>query len=107
MRTDRKLYTNDFVIGKSCNIEWGVDSDFSLQMNAICCVYRNHRFTLDLPACSCNRQERCITPIGIRHVFVFIDGSVLEILINEGEYTMISRFHDDEHSLHVTSENVK
>ena len=107
LRTDRKLYTNDFVIGKSCNIEWDADSDFSLQMNAIRCVYRNHKFTLDLSACSCNRQERCITPIEIRHVSVFIDESVLEIFINEGEYTMTSRFYDDEQSLHVTSENIK
>ena len=107
LRTDRKLYTNDFVIGKSCNIEWDADSDFSLQMNAIRCVYRNHKFTLDLSASSCNRQERCITPIEIRHVSVFIDESVLEIFINEGEYTMTSRFYDDEHSLHVTSENIK
>lgn len=107
LRTDRKLYTNDFVIGKSCNIEWDADSDFSLQMNAIRCVYRNHKFTLDLSACSCNRQERCITPIEIRHISVFIDESVLEIFINEGEYTMTSRFYDDEHSLHVTSENIK
>lgn len=76
-------------------------------MNAIRCVYRNHKFTLDLSACSCNRQERCITPIEIRHVSVFIDESVLEIFINEGEYTMTSRFYDDEHSLHVTSENIK
>lgn len=107
LRTDKQIHTHDFVIRKSCNIECDVNSDFSLQLNAIAMTYKQHTFTLDLSACNCQRQQRCIHGIDLHHISIFVDESVLEIFINEGAYTMTARFYDDEQALHVASREIK
>ena len=79
LRTDKQIHTHDFVIPKSCNIECDVNSDFSLQLNAITMTYKQHTFTLDLSACNCRRQQRCIHGIELHHISIFVDESVLEL----------------------------
>lgn len=107
LRKPKKVFTDDFIISKSSNIEFEVLQDFSLHLNNISLIYEKEVLCLDLSKCNCKRSKRYIKDIHINNMSIFIDESVLEIFINDGRYTMTSRFYDSKDNLFVTSKGLK
>lgn len=102
LRFQRKVHINSFSTTKSCNIEFEVNKDFSLSLNNVKLTLYSNVLTLDVSICCCNRGERSIKDIKVNKVSIFVDESIMEIFVNNGEYTLTSRFYDEEDILRVS-----
>ena len=106
LRCDKKVFNTNISLPKSCNIEFNVESDFVIALNNVVLSYKNTEICLDLSQCDCGRTKRYIKDIDVKRVSIFIDESVMEIFISDGEYTMTSRFYDNEKDLFVRFEGI-
>ena len=106
LRCDKKVFNTNISLPKSCNIEFNVESDFVVALNNVVLSYKNTEICLDLSQCDCGRTKRYIKDIDVKRVSIFIDESVMEIFISDGEYTMTSRFYDNEKDLFVRFEGI-
>ena len=106
LRCDKKVFNTNISLTNSCNIEFNVESDFVIALNNVVLSYKNIEICLDLSQCDCGRIKRYIKDIDVKNVSIFIDESVMEIFINDGEYTMTSRFYDDEKNLIVRFDGI-
>lgn len=107
LRKEKKKYCRSFAISKSSNIEFEADNEFVLSLNDIKMVYKKNELCLDLSKCNCNRNKRYIQNIKVNKMSIFIDETVLEIFINDGRYTMTSRFYDSNNQLNIKTEGIK
>lgn len=77
-----------------------------IKLNNVVLSYKDMKLCLDLSQCDCGRTKRYIKNIDVQNISIYIDESVLEIFINNGEYTMTSRFYDNEKDLFVRFEGI-
>lgn len=106
LRCDKKTFDANVTLSKSCNIKFDVESDFVIKLNNVVLSNKDMELCLDLSQCDCGRTKRCIKNIDVQNISIYIDESVLEIFINNGEYTMTSRFYDNEKDLFVRFEGI-
>lgn len=106
LRCDKKTFDANVTLSKSCNIKFDVESDFVIKLNNVVLSYKDMELCLDLSQCDCGRTKRYIKNIDVQNISIYIDESVLEIFINNGEYTMTSRFYDNEKDLFVRFEGI-
>lgn len=106
LRCDKKTFDANVTLSKSCNIKFDVESDFVIKLNNVVLSNKDMELCLDLSQCDCGRTKRCIKNIDVQNISIYIDESVLEIFINNGEYTMTSRFYDKEKDLFVRFEGI-
>ena len=106
LRCDKKTFDANVTLSKSCNIKFDVESDFVIKLNNVVLSNKDMELCLDLSQCDCGRTKRYIKNIDVQNISIYIDESVLEIFINNGEYTMTSRFYDNEKDLFVRFEGI-
>lgn len=106
LRLEKKVFDQSCIISKSSNIDFDVTGAFTLRLNDVVMEYRSNSFKLDLTKCNCGRSFRYIKDVEINKVSVFVDESVLEIFINDGRYTLTSRFYDQKDSLNINFEGI-
>lgn len=106
LRCDKKTFDANVTLSKSSNIKFDVESDFVIKLNNVVLSYKDMELCLDLSQCDCGRTKRYIKNIDVQNISIYIDESVLEIFINNGEYTMTSRFYDNEKDLFVRFEGI-
>ncbi len=106
LRCDKKTFDVNVTLSKSCNIKFDVESDFVIKLNNVVLSNKDMELCLDLSQCDCGRTKRYIKNIDVQNISIYIDESVLEIFINNGEYTMTSRFYDNEKDLFVRFEGI-
>lgn len=107
LRSNKTIHNDSFSISKSSNLEFHAQQSFIIRLNNVVLLYENSKLCLDLTRCNCQRNYRYIDNITVDTISLFVDETVLEIFINDGEYTMTTRFYDDEPSLNINFEGIE
>lgn len=107
LRYEKQEFKNHFRISKSSNIELRVKNNFWIHLNSIVISFQNNDVCLDLTKCKGSRTKRFIKSVDIKKMSIYVDESVLEIYINDGEYTMTSRFYDLQNDLSIYFEGLE
>ena len=92
---------------KTSKLDMKINGKFELDLNKISLQYDGSTLMMDLSYCGCGRGQRRITNLDLQKLCIYVDHSCIELFINDGEYTMTSRFYDDENQLAVHSQGIK